>query len=177
MLTLPPSFAFSSPLIQTCHLVFFCTQNARGLLVSKALPSALMSSSPPRSCLGQIHIIFGPMFSGTFFAVVSSVAVGFFRRRLEKRAFRQRNPCFSHSSNAPHFLMLLGKSTELLRRIRRYTIAKRRCLMVKYKADTRYSQTEFSTHDRYVPLPLPPLPLLQSIRQHFHLSPLLYQFL
>jgi thymidine kinase len=43
-----------------------------------------------------------------------------------------------------------GKSTELLRRIRRYTIAKRRCLVVKYKADTRYSETEFSTHDKCV---------------------------
>jgi len=41
-------------------------------------------------------------------------------------------------------------TTELLRRIRRYTVAKRKCLVVKYKQDTRYSQESLATHDRYV---------------------------
>ena len=54
--------------------------------------------------IGQIQIIFGPMFS--------------------------------------------GKSTELLRRIRRFTIANRTCLVVKYKNDTRYSEENMATHDR-----------------------------
>jgi thymidine kinase len=43
--------------------------------------------------------------------------------------------------------MFSGKSTELLRRIRRHTIAKRRCLVVKFKHDTRYSEQKMSTHD------------------------------
>lgn len=38
--------------------------------------------------------------------------------------------------------------TELVRRIRRYTHAKLRCLVIKYKADTRYSDERMSTHDR-----------------------------
>lgn len=44
--------------------------------------------------------------------------------------------------------MFSGKSTELLRRIRRYTIAKRNCVVIKYSKDTRYSDTKVSTHDR-----------------------------
>ena len=34
--------------------------------------------------------------------------------------------------------MFAGKSTELLRRMRRYEIAQKRCLYIKYIADTRY---------------------------------------
>lgn len=34
--------------------------------------------------------------------------------------------------------MFSGKTTELLRRIRRYQVAKNNCLVVKYKNDTRY---------------------------------------
>ena len=44
--------------------------------------------------------------------------------------------------------MFSGKSTELLRRIRRYTIAKRNCAVIKYGKDTRYSEKKVSTHDR-----------------------------
>jgi thymidine kinase len=44
--------------------------------------------------------------------------------------------------------MFSGKSTELLRRIRRHTIAKRKCLVVKYANDTRYSKDNLATHDR-----------------------------
>ncbi len=44
--------------------------------------------------------------------------------------------------------MFSGKSTELLRRVRRYSVANHRCLLIKYKADTRYSDENLSTHDR-----------------------------
>ncbi|XP_055971436.1 thymidine kinase, cytosolic isoform X1 [Sorex fumeus] len=43
--------------------------------------------------------------------------------------------------------MFSGKSTELMRRVRRFQIAQYKCLVVKYAKDTRYS-THFSTHDR-----------------------------
>jgi len=46
--------------------------------------------------------------------------------------------------------MFSGKSTELLRRVRRYRIAHQDCLIFKWKADTRYSEDKFSTHDKYV---------------------------
>eukprot|EP01113_Clastostelium_recurvatum_P020060 TRINITY_DN2374_c0_g1_i1.p1 TRINITY_DN2374_c0_g1~~TRINITY_DN2374_c0_g1_i1.p1 ORF type:complete len:224 (-),score=61.91 TRINITY_DN2374_c0_g1_i1:86-757(-) len=44
--------------------------------------------------------------------------------------------------------MFSGKSTELLRRIRRFTVANKRCLVIKYKKDTRYSIDSLSTHDQ-----------------------------
>ncbi|XP_054989296.1 thymidine kinase, cytosolic isoform X2 [Sorex araneus] len=43
--------------------------------------------------------------------------------------------------------MFSGKSTELMRRVRRFQIAQYKCLVIKYAKDTRYS-THFSTHDR-----------------------------
>jgi len=46
--------------------------------------------------------------------------------------------------------MFSGKSTELLRRIRRYTIAKRSCIVLKYHNDTRYEVEKVSTHDKIV---------------------------
>jgi hypothetical protein len=46
--------------------------------------------------------------------------------------------------------MFSGKSTELLRRIRRYTIAKKRCLVIKHETDIRYSKARMATHDKYV---------------------------
>lgn len=55
--------------------------------------------------IGQIQVIFGPMFS--------------------------------------------GKSTELLRRIRRYNVANRKCLVIKYRADKRYSDSDMATHDKF----------------------------
>lgn len=45
--------------------------------------------------------------------------------------------------------MFSGKSTEMLRRIRRYTIAQKHCLVIKYARDTRYSVDKLATHDRY----------------------------
>ncbi|NXS63787.1 KITH protein, partial [Brachypteracias leptosomus] len=44
--------------------------------------------------------------------------------------------------------MFSGKSTELMRRVRRFQLAQYRCLLVKYAKDTRYSTTGVSTHDR-----------------------------
>eukprot|EP00456_Euglypha_rotunda_P016520 TRINITY_DN15474_c0_g1_i2.p1 TRINITY_DN15474_c0_g1~~TRINITY_DN15474_c0_g1_i2.p1 ORF type:complete len:242 (+),score=20.43 TRINITY_DN15474_c0_g1_i2:108-833(+) len=44
--------------------------------------------------------------------------------------------------------MFSGKTTELLRRIRRYTIAKRKCVVIKYNKDTRYDAECAATHDR-----------------------------
>lgn len=47
--------------------------------------------------------------------------------------------------------MFCGKSTELIRRIRRHTVAKKSCLLIKYARDNRYAGNELaSTHDRTV---------------------------
>uniref|UniRef100_A0A2K6SEE4 Thymidine kinase n=1 Tax=Saimiri boliviensis boliviensis TaxID=39432 RepID=A0A2K6SEE4_SAIBB len=43
--------------------------------------------------------------------------------------------------------MFSGKSTELMRRVRRFQIAQYKCLVIKYAKDTRYSSS-FCTHDR-----------------------------
>lgn len=44
--------------------------------------------------------------------------------------------------------MFAGKSTELLRRIKRYRVASKKCLVIKYSKDTRYSDNCVSTHDK-----------------------------
>ena len=51
--------------------------------------------------------------------------------------------------------MFSGKSTELLRRVRRFTHASRKCLVLKYKADTRYSADSLATHDRQMITAIP----------------------
>ncbi|NWI12239.1 KITH protein, partial [Crypturellus soui] len=45
------------------------------------------------------------------------------------------------------------RSTELLRRVRRFQLAQYRCLLVKYAKDTRYGAAGLSTHDRRVAAP------------------------
>jgi len=46
--------------------------------------------------------------------------------------------------------MFSGKSTELLRKVKRYTIAQKKCLVISYAKDNRYSNDDVvSTHDRY----------------------------
>ncbi|XP_036391492.1 thymidine kinase, cytosolic [Megalops cyprinoides] len=45
--------------------------------------------------------------------------------------------------------MFSGKSTELMRRVRRFQIAQYNCLVIKYAKDTRYSDTGMATHDKY----------------------------
>jgi thymidine kinase len=44
--------------------------------------------------------------------------------------------------------MFSGKTTELFRRIKRYTAAHENCLVVRYEKDNRYSSAHASTHDR-----------------------------
>jgi len=45
--------------------------------------------------------------------------------------------------------MFSGKTTELVRRIRKYTVAKHHCIVIKYSRDTRYTnEDETATHDR-----------------------------
>jgi len=44
--------------------------------------------------------------------------------------------------------MFAGKSTELLRRVRRLEISGKKCLSIKYAADDRYSSECISTHDK-----------------------------
>ncbi|XP_064643080.1 thymidine kinase, cytosolic-like [Lineus longissimus] len=46
--------------------------------------------------------------------------------------------------------MFSGKSTELIRRMKRYQIAKYECLVIKYAKDTRYDQDGVATHDKQV---------------------------
>jgi thymidine kinase len=43
--------------------------------------------------------------------------------------------------------MFSGKTTELIRRLRRYQIAKHSCLIVKYANDDRYSESDIVSHD------------------------------
>ena len=43
--------------------------------------------------------------------------------------------------------MFAGKSTELLRRVKRHAISGKNCLYVKYAADTRYDTSCIATHD------------------------------
>ncbi|XP_054712789.1 thymidine kinase, cytosolic-like [Uloborus diversus] len=44
--------------------------------------------------------------------------------------------------------MFSGKTTELIRRLRRYQIAKHECLVIKYANDMRYDSINVATHDR-----------------------------
>ncbi|XP_046937239.1 thymidine kinase, cytosolic isoform X1 [Lynx rufus] len=59
--------------------------------------------------------------------------------------------------------MFSGKSTELMRRVRRFQIAQYKCLVIKYAKDTRYSSS-FSTHDRNTMEALPAR-LLRDVAQ------------
>ena len=44
--------------------------------------------------------------------------------------------------------MFSGKSTELLRQIRRYRIARKKCIVVNHSKDTRYGEGKVITHDK-----------------------------
>ena len=44
--------------------------------------------------------------------------------------------------------MFSGKTSELLRRIRRFHLANKKCLVIKYIKDTRYNIDDLTTHDR-----------------------------
>jgi len=43
--------------------------------------------------------------------------------------------------------MFSGKSTELMRRVNRYQIAGKKCLLIKWKKDDRYADKECASHD------------------------------
>ena len=43
--------------------------------------------------------------------------------------------------------MFAGKTQELMRRLRRYKIARMKCLLVKHTLDTRYDRTKAVTHE------------------------------
>ena len=49
--------------------------------------------------------------------------------------------------------MFSGKTTEMMKRVRRHEVAQRRCLIIKYARDTRYDSTQDTlvTHDRCAP--------------------------
>lgn len=44
--------------------------------------------------------------------------------------------------------MWAGKSSEMLRRIKRYKVAKKNCVAIKYAGDNRYSDSHLCTHDK-----------------------------
>ena len=45
--------------------------------------------------------------------------------------------------------MFSGKSTELMRKVKRYIIAQKKCLVVNYAKDNRYSKDNvIATHDK-----------------------------
>lgn len=43
--------------------------------------------------------------------------------------------------------MFAGKTSEMLRRVQRHKVARKKCMIIKYAKDTRYSTTHASTHD------------------------------
>ena len=43
--------------------------------------------------------------------------------------------------------MFSGKTTELLKRVKRFSYYKKTCIMGKYKNDLRYSSTSVCSHD------------------------------
>ncbi|XP_046854786.1 thymidine kinase, cytosolic-like isoform X1 [Xenia sp. Carnegie-2017] len=44
--------------------------------------------------------------------------------------------------------MFSGKTTELMRRVKRYQFANHSCLLIKYEQDDRYDERKVSTHDK-----------------------------
>lgn len=58
--------------------------------------------------------------------------------------------------------MYSGKTSELIRRVRRYTHAKRRCLVIKYAHDQRYTSDDaISSHDRQLMVAIPAMTLAE----------------
>ena len=46
--------------------------------------------------------------------------------------------------------MFAGKSTELIRRLKRHEIAGSKILKIKFAEDCRYSKDSIATHDKYI---------------------------
>eukprot|EP00761_Pharyngomonas_kirbyi_P004893 gb/GECH01004898.1/.p1 GENE.gb/GECH01004898.1/~~gb/GECH01004898.1/.p1 ORF type:complete len:188 (+),score=37.20 gb/GECH01004898.1/:1-564(+) len=63
--------------------------------------------------------------------------------------------------------MFAGKTTELLRRIKKYIIARKECLLVKCKKDTRYDKDLMVTHDQQR-MTAVPCDSLNQIENQFH---------
>jgi thymidine kinase len=51
--------------------------------------------------------------------------------------------------------MFAGKTTELLRRVDRAKLGRRRCIVIKFSRDTRYSQDSVATHDMRTHIAIP----------------------
>ncbi|XP_067914474.1 thymidine kinase, cytosolic [Heterodontus francisci] len=60
--------------------------------------------------------------------------------------------------------MFSGKSTELMRRVRRFQIAQYDCLVIKYAKDIRYSKEDLATHDKFT-MKAVPATKLSEVRQ------------
>jgi thymidine kinase len=60
--------------------------------------------------------------------------------------------------------MFSGKTGEMFRVVRRYTVAKKKCMVVKYSKDTRYAVEEASTHDHFK-MPATPAIRLADVRE------------
>lgn len=58
--------------------------------------------------------------------------------------------------------MFSGKTTELMRRMKRYQIANYKCLVIKYSKDDRYDKEGIATHDRQT-LPAVPADKLDDV--------------
>ncbi|PVD38666.1 hypothetical protein C0Q70_01285 [Pomacea canaliculata] len=66
--------------------------------------------------------------------------------------FDQRSDC-NVKGQSGHIELIIGpmfsgKTTELIRRLKRYRVAQYGCLIVKYAGDTRYTDNGVATHDR-----------------------------
>ncbi|XP_022317984.2 thymidine kinase, cytosolic-like isoform X2 [Crassostrea virginica] len=59
--------------------------------------------------------------------------------------------------------MFSGKTTELMRRMKRYQIANYKCLVVKYSKDDRYDKEGIATHDRQT-LAAIPADILEQVK-------------
>ncbi|KAK3909363.1 Thymidine kinase, cytosolic [Frankliniella fusca] len=63
--------------------------------------------------------------------------------------------------------MFSGKTTELIRRMKRYQIAKYNCLILRYAKDVRYSTTGIATHDKQE-LPAVSAEKLTAVKKYTH---------
>lgn len=64
--------------------------------------------------------------------------------------------------------MWSGKSSTLLCRIERYEVAGKKCLLVKYRKDTRYSQDCIVTHNGRKVFALPSVSLMEEVLPFIH---------
>ncbi|KAK8734133.1 hypothetical protein OTU49_006035 [Cherax quadricarinatus] len=60
--------------------------------------------------------------------------------------------------------MFSGKTTELMRRLKRYQISKHKCLIIKYANDIRYDANGITTHDKQI-LPAVSATVLKDLKE------------